>query len=133
MHQLSTNSADVDSDDEFDYGSDDEDFEAIFVKKFKKLLDKKKSGLKCSHKKNKAQNRNNYMPKSDKPFGKSSSKGIQCFESQGYHHTTATCGNRKEKRLGKALNAKWNDDSENKNYEPKRPFGIVPMLFLIPC
>lgn len=88
---------------------------------FRNYWIKRKSGLKCGHPKNKAQTRNNNVPKRDKPSGKSFSKGIQCFECQGYGHIAAECANRKEKRLSKALNITWDNDSENENCEPKSP------------
>lgn len=104
------------SDDETENNLDNEDFEALFVKNFKKLLNKNKSGMKRNFLKNKAQNRNNYLPKIDKPTGKSfsknSSKGIKCFECQGYGHIVAKCANRVERRLDRALNVTWDDDSE---------------------
>lgn len=44
------------SDDETENNLDNEDLEALFVKNFKKLLNKNKSGMKRNFLKNKAQN-----------------------------------------------------------------------------
>lgn len=61
------------------------------------------------------------MPMIDKPidksFSKNSSKGIKCFECQGYGHIAAKCANRVERRLERALNVTWDDDSEEEKSE----------------
>ena len=71
--------------------------------------------------KNEAQNRNNYVPKTNEPTGKSfsknSSKGIKCFECQGYRHISAKSANRVERHLDRALNVTWDDDSEEEKSE----------------
>ena len=64
------------SDDEIESTSDNEVLEALalFVKKFKKFLNKNKSGLRNNFLINKGQNRNNQVPTIDKPTGKRFSK-----------------------------------------------------------
>lgn len=63
---MSTKSVGTDFSDKSGSNFDDEDFEAIFVKKFKKSSNKKKNSSKNYSQKIKAQNKSNYMPKYDK-------------------------------------------------------------------
>ena len=51
-----------------------------------------------------------------------SSKGIQCYECQGYEHIASECGNRKSKK--KALNTTWDDETSDEN--DKNPESTEP-------
>ena len=76
----------VDSSSESECDSEDAGFEKYFIKKFKKMLKNKKAKKDGN---NKAPYKTKFV--SEKNTSKGSTKPIQCFECQGYGHTTAKC------------------------------------------
>lgn len=105
------------ADDESDNDSDDAELEALFVKKFKKYLNKNKKNLKREFSKNKILNKLKIGSKNEKTSSKNTNKPIQCFECQGFGHPASKCANQLERNKGKTLNVSWEEDSEDENSE----------------